>query len=107
MKEDELQGWFAGRLPDDWFTGPPEISVDREELLVVGTLPDVELPKDTTEAAASAARRARLERFREETRQARMRIAGDVQRRLGRTASWGAARRAGRPTASRPAPPPS
>jgi hypothetical protein len=90
MNEDELQGWFAGRLPDGWFTGPPEISVDREELLVVGTLPDVELPKDTTDAAATAARRARIERFREETRQARMRIAEEVQRRLGRKVSWGA-----------------
>src|SRR5260370_2657305 len=91
MNEDELQGWFAGRLPDGWFTGPPEISIDREELLVVGTLPDVELPKDTTEAAATAARRARIERFREETRQARMRIAQEAQRRLRRTVSLAAA----------------
>jgi hypothetical protein len=90
MNQDELQGWFAGRLPDGWFTGPPEISLDREELLVVGTLPDVELPKDTTEASATAARKARIERFREETRQARMRIADEVQRRLGRKVSWGA-----------------
>jgi hypothetical protein len=90
MNEDELQGWFTGRLPDDWFTGPPEISVDREEILVVGTLADVDLPKDTTEAAATAARRARIERFREETRQARMRVAEDLQRRLGRKVSWGA-----------------
>ena len=90
MNEDELQGWITGRLPDDWFTAPPEISVDREEILVVGTLADVELPKDTTEAAATAARRARIERFREDTRQARMRIAEDLQRRLQRKVSWGA-----------------
>jgi hypothetical protein len=90
MKEDELQAWFTGRLPSDWFSAPPEITVDREELLVVGTLPDVELPKDTTEAAATAARRARIERFREETREVRMRIAEEVQRRLGRKVSWGA-----------------
>jgi hypothetical protein len=90
MNEDELQGWFAGRLPDGWFTGSPEITVDREELLIVGTLPDVELPKDTTDAAATAARRARIERFREETREARMRIAEEVQRRLRKKVSWGA-----------------
>ncbi|HXA27980.1 MAG TPA: hypothetical protein VN193_04460 [Candidatus Angelobacter sp.] len=90
MNEDELQGWFSGRLPDGWFIGAPEITVDREELLIVGTLPDVELPKDTTDAAATAARRARIERFREETREARMRIAEDVQRRLRKKVSWGA-----------------
>ncbi|HZS15675.1 MAG TPA: hypothetical protein VFC09_13850 [Candidatus Dormibacteraeota bacterium] len=90
MNESELQGWFTGRLPDGWFTAPPEITVDREELLVVGTLPDVDLPKDTAEPAATAARKARIERFREETRQARMRIAEEVQRRLGRKVSWGA-----------------
>ncbi len=90
MNDTELQAWFTGRLPDGWFSAPPEITLDREELLVVGTLPDVELPKDTTDAAAGAARRARIERFREETRQARMRIAEEVQRRLGRKVSWGA-----------------
>jgi hypothetical protein len=90
MNEHELQGWFAGRLPDGWFSAPPEITLDREELLIVGTLPDVDLPKDTTEAAATAARRARVERFREDTRQQRMRIAEEVQRRLDRKVSWGA-----------------
>jgi len=90
MDDTEIQAWFTGRLPDGWFTAPPEITVDREELLVVGTLPDVELPKDSTDAAATAARRARIERFREETRQARMRIADEVQRRLERKVSWGA-----------------
>ena len=34
-----VAGWFAGRLPDEWFDGPPEVVVDREEVLVVGTLP--------------------------------------------------------------------
>jgi hypothetical protein len=26
---DELRGWFAGRIPDDWFTAAPEVTVDR------------------------------------------------------------------------------
>src|SRR5205823_2172640 len=40
---EELQGWFTGRLPDGWFTGGPEVNADREEILVVGTLPEPEL----------------------------------------------------------------
>ena len=46
VKDEELTGWFTGRIPQGWFTGPPEIDVDREEVLIVGTLSDVELGKD-------------------------------------------------------------
>ena len=30
----EVRGWFAGRLPDDWFEGQPEITLDTEEILL-------------------------------------------------------------------------
>ena len=42
MPED-IRAWFAARIPPGWFSGPPEISSDGEEILVVGLLPDVEL----------------------------------------------------------------
>ena len=32
MTMDELRGWFAGRIPDDWFTGQLEVTADREEV---------------------------------------------------------------------------
>ncbi len=54
--QERLQGWFAGRLPTDWFTGAPEVRADREEILVVGTLPEPELPPDAGPNAAAAAR---------------------------------------------------
>jgi hypothetical protein len=90
VAEDEVAGWFAGRLPDGWFVGPPEVSIDREEILVVGTLPDPELPKDTTPETATAARAARIDGFREDTRERRMRIAEEAQHRFARRVSWGA-----------------
>lgn len=85
-----LQGWFAGRLPADWFAGPPEVSADREEILVVGTLSDPELPEGSTPEAVSAARLARIDGFREDTRERRMRIAEEAQHRFVRRVSWGA-----------------
>ena len=88
--EDEIAGWVAGRLPDGWFEGAPEVTVDREELLIVGRLADVELV-EATPAAAAAARTARATRFREETRAARMRIADEAEHRFGRKVSWGVA----------------
>jgi hypothetical protein len=37
-KLDEISGWFAGRLPDGWFTGAPSVTTDDKQVLVVGTL---------------------------------------------------------------------
>src|SRR3954468_772157 len=81
--------WFSGRLPDGWFTGAPEVSVDREEILVVGTLPDPEVPKDAAPEGVASAREARIDGCREDTREQRMRIADEAQHRFGRRVSWG------------------
>src|SRR5919106_3663776 len=87
---DELQGWFAGRLPSEWFVGSPDVTADREEILVVGTLSDPELPERATPEATAAARLSRIEGFREDTRERRMGIADEAQHRFGRRVSWGA-----------------
>ena len=87
---DEIRGWFAGRLPDGWFEAPPEVTADRDEILVVGRLGDVDLGSDASEDAANAARLARIKRFREDTRAARMEIADEAERMFGRKVAWGA-----------------
>jgi hypothetical protein len=89
MTMDELRGWFAGRIPDDWFTGPIEITTDREEILVVGELAEVKAAKGASDEEAAAARESRIEGFREDTRGARMHIAEEAQRRFRRHVSWG------------------
>ena len=85
-----LEAWFAGRLPDDWFSGPPVVTADRDEILVVGTLAEPEYPDRADESGVAAARRARIQRFREETREQRMRIADEAESRTGRKVAWGA-----------------
>jgi hypothetical protein len=87
VDRSEVSGWFAGRLPDGWFTGPAEITLDRDEITVVGTLPE----PDVGEGDAAAARAGRISRFREETREQRMAIADAAQERYGRSVAWGAA----------------
>jgi hypothetical protein len=87
---DEVTGWFAGRLPDGWFTGPAEVSLDDDEILVVGPLDEPEVPGGSEAGVREAARVARIKRFREDTRQARMKIADEAERLFGRTISWGA-----------------
>jgi hypothetical protein len=75
--------WFAGRLPDGWFAGDPTVVVDREEITVIGRLPEAD--GDESEARASG----RVARFREETRPERMRIADEAEARYGRKVAWG------------------
>ena len=87
---DELQGWFAGRLPADWFAGAPTVEADRDEILVVGALAEPDLPSDASSDAVAAARASRISGFREDTRGHRMRIAEEAQHRFGRRVSWGA-----------------
>ena len=86
---EDVRGWFAGRLPDGWFTAAPEVTVDREEILVVGTLPG--LAEELADAAALAAAHAgRISRFREQTREERIEIARQAEHRFGRKVAWGA-----------------
>ncbi|WP_280406343.1 hypothetical protein [Nocardia brasiliensis] len=93
--------WFAGRLPADWFAGPPVIEIDRDEIVVVGELPipqpektpvDAPAEGDTeapTEEVPRATKEGAVSRFRESTRSARMQIADEAQRRYGRSVAWG------------------
>jgi hypothetical protein len=91
----KLKAWFAGRLPDGWFTGPPVVVHDRDEIVVLGTLPtpavlaegdDADVDTETVAAAC----RARIQGFREDTRALRMRIADEAEARFGRKVAWGA-----------------
>ncbi|ORV56439.1 hypothetical protein AWC03_16225 [Mycobacterium europaeum] len=77
--------WFAGRLPESWFDGDPTVIVDREEITVIGRLPEPQGPEQETEARAEG----RASRFREESRSERMHIADEAQDRYGRKVSWG------------------
>jgi hypothetical protein len=86
---EEISGWLAGRVPQGWFSGTPEVRVDREEIWVIGTLPDVELGKDASPDSASAARAGRIKQFREDTRDLRMAIAEEAKQRFGRDVAWG------------------
>jgi hypothetical protein len=84
----DVGGWLGGRLPDEWFEAAPQITVDRDEILVVGRISAPDVGGD--EAARAAAETGRITRFREETRERRMEIAREAEHRYSRTVSWGA-----------------
>jgi hypothetical protein len=74
----EVADWLGRRLPAGWFSGPPEVISDGEEILVIGSLPD---------GGGDPVQRAR--RFREETREPRVLLAAELERRFRRKVSWG------------------
>ena len=69
---ETVSSWLSGRLPDEWFEGAPEVTVDRDEILVVGRLAAPDAGDD-----ARAAESGRIARFREDTRGHRKRIADE------------------------------
>ncbi len=70
---EQITQFLSDRVPDGWFTGPPSIQMDADEILCVGVLPK----------GASA------EDFRQASRPFRMQIAEQVATRFGRALSWG------------------
>ena len=86
---ERVRGWFHGRLPQDWQTEAPEITIDREEITVMLTIPDVDLGEGVSDAEAAEARAGRTKAFREETRETRISIAREAEHRFDRKVSWG------------------
>jgi hypothetical protein len=87
---DDAADWFAGRLPTGWFTDL-DVTVDREEITVVGALSG-DAPGDETgdQTLTKAAAEGRISRFRSETRDQRIEIAQEAEQRYGRKVAWGA-----------------
>jgi hypothetical protein len=85
-----IAGWFAGRLPEGWFTAAPSVTVDGRQILVVGTLAGPELPEGAAADFKAAAEAGRIARFREATRPERIAIAREAQRRFDLPVTWGA-----------------
>lgn len=86
--EVEIREWFTGQIPKDWFEDL-ELYVARDEILVVGRLPDVEGAQGG-EGGRRVARANRIAEFREETRGERMAIAREAEIGFNRKVSWGA-----------------
>jgi hypothetical protein len=85
----EITGWFAGRLPADWYVEAPSITVDRDEITVLGTVGPPESDA-AAEDGKAASEQGRIARFREQTRDERIRIAREAERRFERKVAWGA-----------------
>jgi hypothetical protein len=84
-EEEAIAAWVLGHVPSGWFSGPPVVEMDQEEILVVGRLPEV----DGERSSEPRIRPGGVRQFREATREARVRLAQEAERRFRRRLSWG------------------
>ena len=86
-ESDEIKGWVAGRVPADWYQAAPEVTVDREEIVVIGALKEATV--EGNEDAQKAAAAGRVKQHREDTREKRMQVSNEAEHRFERPISWG------------------
>jgi hypothetical protein len=86
---DDAPAWIRGALPEDWFTGSPEVTIDRDEILIVGTLAEPPADAGAGDADRAAAEQGRIAGYREESREHRIRLAQQLEHRYHRKVSWG------------------
>ncbi|MFF2193751.1 hypothetical protein [Streptomyces sp. NPDC058157] len=72
-RSEKLRAWFAERLPVDVYESLVSVTVDREEITVVGAVPASESVKE----------------FRERTREQRMEVAREAEELYRRKVAWG------------------
>ena len=85
----DAAAWITGATPDGWFIEPPQVVIDRDEIIIWGRLPEPSLGDDATEADRAAAQAGRINQFREDTRDDRIRVARQVEHHYQRKVSWG------------------
>lgn len=88
-KQERVRGWLTGRLPSAWFDGEPEVTIDRDEITIVGRIPAPEYASDASDAEKSAANDGRIKQFREDTREQRIEIARELEHAADRKVAWG------------------
>jgi hypothetical protein len=85
----KIRGWLTGRLPEDWFTEPVDVTVDRDEITIIGRIPEPTVSDDASDAERASASAGKVKEFRERTRERRIEIARELEHAARRKVSWG------------------
>lgn len=86
---DDAAAWISGLLPDGWFTDPAQVTVDRDEIVIVGRLAEPQSADDASDADRATAQSGRISGFREKTREERIHLAQQIEHRYQRKVAWG------------------
>jgi len=83
----KAQAWFAAQLPDGWFSALV-VRCDKDELVVVGTIPPPETDTAADPAVVELAELEQAAAFREATREGRVGVALRAEALFERKVSW-------------------
>jgi hypothetical protein len=89
VSADDAPAFISGLLPDDLFTEAPEITIDRDEIVIVGAIEAPSVADDASDADRASSQAGRIARFRESTRDQRIGIAQQIEHRYQRKVAWG------------------
>jgi hypothetical protein len=89
VNTNELQAWLQERMPANMLSGPPEIAVYDDEAVIVLPLALPELDAALADDERRAAERQMIAERREATRPWRIKLARELQSKLGRAVAWG------------------
>lgn len=87
LTSEDATTWFRSQLPDAWFSDV-RVLVDRDEIMVIGTLTAEGEEPSSEDGAQQERELGHIEWFREETRDARVKIASRAEAKFGRKVSW-------------------
>ncbi|HEY2792903.1 MAG TPA: hypothetical protein VGJ28_11125 [Micromonosporaceae bacterium] len=89
ISAEDAPAFMSGLLPDDLFTEAPDITIDRDEIVIVGAIEQPTVADDASAADRASAQAGRIARFRESTRDQRIGIAQQIEHRYQRKVAWG------------------
>lgn len=87
--EPTIRSYVLGRMPEGLFDAAPDVVVDREEIAILGPIPLPDRAQGATDEEHAALVDGRVAEFRERTRQQRIGIARELERRFDRKVAWG------------------
>jgi hypothetical protein len=84
-----IRAWLLGALTNEWAGSDPQITIDRDEILIVLEVAAPEMAGDADEVTRAAAVDGRIVGYRGDTRERRIEVATQAEHKFGRKVSWG------------------
>jgi hypothetical protein len=86
---EDAPAFISGLLPDNLFVEAPKITIDRDEIVIVGKISAPNVADGASDADRAAAEAGRIAQFRESTRDQRIQLAQQLEYRYERKVAWG------------------
>lgn len=84
-----IRAWLTGALTNDWAGADPQLTIDRDEIVIVLQVAPPAAEEGADPATVAAGIDGRIAGFRSDTRERRIEVALQAEHRFDRKVSWG------------------